>query len=410
MKEIFIWYIYDSFIEKFDKFEDNEKENIRLLEKFMLFLGSFDFEKIKEEDILMWKYSLKDMTYKEKLDFVNKLNIENKSKKLSFKEENTIEINSFGQHEITNINDYIFVVLCKKIYVNSVFKENELINYVKITKLDNHLYIRRIWDFWKQFNISLFSSKTIQSLYLTLFISQKKFIVDQEELSIVFDNIDFFIYPTEFLTKTVRTNLKIFEDANMLNIKNEDLAKVILLAKLLISNEHEILGHFNIGYQNYYNKNEFYYSPIIDKNLRSNYADKRKGRESGENIEIKLYGKFINSLTLKEAIFILDNKNYFGDFNEFREKFQNCNKKNLIIDQTLKINLEKLFQINVNKLPQNDNNSYSFSCDIKKNNDNENIYFMKPRHSNHFDMDGSEIEFDFEGFRNFRKMLELTYE
>ena len=79
----------------------------------------------------------------------------------------------------------------------------------------------------------------------------------------------------------------------MLNLQNIDLSKTLLLSDLICTNEHEILGLFNIGYQNFLNKDKVYDSPIADKNKRSDYAESREGKESGENIEINLYGRII---------------------------------------------------------------------------------------------------------------------
>ena len=94
----------------------------------------------------------------------------------------------------------------------------------------------------------------------------------------------------------------------------------------LITNKHEILGNLNISYQIYSSNNKnkkIYKSPEISKEFSSCYAKERGEKESGENIEVKLFGRVITYLTLKEALFILDLTNYLtNDYNSFRKNLK----------------------------------------------------------------------------------------
>ena len=397
----FIDEIYDNFIEKFENC-NFDKANINLLEKFMLFISEFDFEDLTYTYSLVWKYTFKDITHDKKLEIIKKLSEEEPKFTLSFTNENELEINK--NLKIPNINDYIFESFCRAIRFISSFNENLYLEYVKISELENHLYIKKVWENFKQLNINIFHSKAIQSLYKILFNEQHNFLLDQKEMSIIFDNVDFILYPTSFRGTTFRNILKIFENASMLNLKKKaDLSKILFLSGLIDTNEHEILGHFNISYQNYLNKPKKYDSPIPDKNQSSGYA-KDRGKESGENIEIKLYGRVIYELTLKEAIYIIDIRNYLYDFNEFRNNFRKCNDKNLIIDDFLKSYLENSFNINVNNLPKDDKTSYKLTNATKANNNFiDNAYSIGLKHPPFFDMDGSKIESKFEEFKEFEK-------
>ena len=403
----FITKIYDNFIEKFGGEFDIAK--IKLLEKFMIFISDFDFEKLTEITILAWKYSFKDITYERKLEIIANLNAEDPNFVFSFEKEKKLKISSKASSIIIdNINDYIFENFCREIrYIHS-FNESLYLKYVKISELDNHLYIKKIWDNFKQININIFNSETIQSLYKTLFTQQQNFLSNQIELSLIFDNINYILYPSDFKGKTFRNTLKILEKANMPDLENKDLSKTLFLSDLICTNEHEILGHFNIGYQNYFNKDKIYNSPIADKNQRSEYANNREGKESRDNLEIKLYGRIIFNLTLNEAIFILDLRNYLCDFNTFRKNFQNCNKRKLDIDDFLINYLRDNLDINGKNLPKNDETSYNLSNEIKKNNLTENTYYNQPKakHPKYFDMDGSKIEGKFQEFEEFEKCLD----
>ena len=403
----FITEVYDNFIEKFDGEFDIEK--IKLFEKFMIFISDYDFEKLTENIALSWKFSFKDITHEEKLKIIGNLNTENPNCTFKFEDEQNIKITSKADDVIVNdINDYVFEQLCRGIKYITSFDEMLYLKYVKISELDNHLYIKKIWDNFKQININIFNSKTIQSLYKTLFTQQENFISNQAELSLIFDNINYILYPTDFKGKTFRNTLKIIEHANMPDIENKDLSKTLFLSDLICTNEHEIMGHFNIGYQNYFNKNKVYNSPIADKIQRSEYSNDREGKESGENIEIKLYGRVIFNLTLKEAIFILDLRNYLCDFNTFRNNFQNCNKRELVVDKFLINYFRDNLDINVENLPKNDKTSYNLTNEIKKNNLNDNTYYNQTnaKHSKYFDMDGSKIEAKFQDFEEFEKYLD----
>jgi len=70
-----------------------------------------------------------------------------------------------------------------------------------------------------------------------------------------------------------------------------------------VTQEHEILGHLNLRLQNYL-FNEQKSSPIIDyKELSIN---EKKGPESGDAVEILLYGQNITELSFNEMLFLLD--------------------------------------------------------------------------------------------------------
>jgi len=124
-----------------------------------------------------------------------------------------------------------------------------------------------------------------------------------------------------------------------------------------ISNIHEIGGHTNINMQNRFSQgNKSFESPRIDNNsnLYSVYAQTRK-KESGETIEIELFGRKIDSLTIREALFSLDPINYTKGKKYFKENFTKCNSLEFkdIVNQSSKEKYFKNLGIDIDQIPDN---------------------------------------------------------
>ena len=391
---IFLSEIKDSLLQDFSHFNFDKKENKDIFEYFMLFISNYDFEKIPFYIYSVWKFSFKNLEYNEKLEIKEKYKTKNLPIEFTFEKENKLKVNIKELEkiiEIDNIDDYEFENLIKDINIKRQFNENEFIKYVKIPKINNHIYIKKIIDNWVSFNICIFSSNTIKSLFKTLFKEQNSLILEEKELSIIFKNIFFYDFHTDFKGLTMRQTMRIYEYGPILNLENNDLSKLIYLAFILDINEHEVLGHYNIGYQKYSNETQKYDSPKIEKELSSDYAKKRGYKESGEDIEIKLYGRVIDSLTLKEALFILNLSNYRYDYNDFREEFKKCNRKDIIIDETFEILLKDVFNINSKNIPINENNQYQLAYFNKKYTD-EKSYTIKGKHPIDYNIDGIKSE------------------
>ena len=103
-----------------------------------------------------------------------------------------LKINFKAQYyevEIKNIDDYYFKGLCKGIIDNNKFDENLFIKYLKIPKINDYLYIKRIMNEWINFNICIFNLKIIKSLYNTFSEKQNNsFFLDDDELTNILNN------------------------------------------------------------------------------------------------------------------------------------------------------------------------------------------------------------------------------
>ena len=214
----------------------------------------------------------------------------------------------------------------------------------------------------------------------------------------------------------MRSSLKIYEynnysesiQASNNNESNEDVFKLMTLAFTQITNFHEILGHLNIGYQIYSfedeDKKKNFESPEVNKELSSEYAKKRGNKESGEDIEIKLFGRVITYLTLKEALFLLNPKNYIEkDYNIFREKFKKCNDSDLYIDETFRNYLISFFGINPDNIRKCKNIKFKLEDSTKKSND-ISIFSIKAKHPTDYNIDGCKKE-DFSDILKFSKKI-----
>ena len=123
-------------------------------------------------------------------------------------------------------------------------------------------------------------------------------------------------------------------------------------------------------YQNFFSTDENFDSPRIneaEKNYYTDYAISKKS-ESGETLEIRLFGRKVSSLTINEALYIINIKNYEQDYKSFRYNFNNCNynKTSDLIDESLKQTLIGL-NISINDIINGKNILYSLPNSIKEN-------------------------------------------
>ena len=357
---------------------DNKKER-DIFEYFMLFISNYDFENFTATIRGVWEFSFLNSINDKNLKAIEHCKENHPLMEFIFENDNKLIIKSKNIHkiEINNYNDYNLEYLLSNIYDIETFDEVKALQYVNIKKIDNHLYIKKIFSKWVKFNVDIFKSKAIKSLYQTLFKKYNDLLLEENELTIILNNIMFYSFEIDFAGMTDRETMKIYEYSNYENLiyiydsplNNEDVLKVIFLAFNLVSNDHEILGHFNIGYQN-------------------------------EDIEIKLFGRVIDELTLKEALFILNLSNYTqNDYCQFRKKFMDCNKKDLIIDETLWNILVDTFNINPENILKAKNETYYLNHLIRKTPKNVKKFMMKRKHPMNYNIDGFTKE-DFEFIEN----------
>ena len=88
----------------------------------------------------------------------------------------------------------------------------------------------------------------------------------------------------------------------------------------------------------------FLISSLYDKNIKSpetksdiySKTARSRGKESGEYLHVKLFGKLLKKLTINELCFIFDIKNYSEEnYENFTLNFSNCNQKKYEIPDVL---------------------------------------------------------------------------
>jgi len=390
----YLFTIKNTFLKDFSKKKLNNKEDKEFFENFMLYITHYDFENLTEEMLDVWKNSFRNLNLSEKLEIVVNYYKEYLPFKLKFQNEKTIEITQreFITIVVDNIDDYDLKNVLKEIRSKGNFDENEFIKFVKIPKINEHLYIKKIIEEWIKFNIVIFNSETIKSVYENLFKIQDNSLLSENELKTVLENIVYFTFETDFKGITIKPTMKIYEYGPLIPLENKEVSKLISLAFLLDLNEHEVLGHYNIGYQifSHQGKKKDYPSPKVDKASSSDYAKNRDDKESGEDIELKIYGRVIDSLTLKEALFILNPKNYQVDYQQFNQNFNKCNEEKVDIDHEFSNILQKL-NINAKEIPNDKNSKYSMARFIKKSTD-QNSFTIKGKHPFGYNIDGVKNE------------------
>ena len=127
------------------------------------------------------------------------ITFENNILKIETKKLQRIEVNNYNHYEIKN--------LLKNIYENKEFNEYKSIDYVKIPKINEHLYVKKIGENWITFNSMIFNTTTIKSLYQTLFKEQNAIFLDEAELTIILKNIIFYTFKTDFVGMTLRSSM-----------------------------------------------------------------------------------------------------------------------------------------------------------------------------------------------------------
>ena len=128
---------------------------------------------------------------------------------------------------------------------------------------------------------------------------------------------------------------------------------------------HEILGHillFLIG--SLYDKNA--HSSETKSNIYCKTA-RRREKESGEYLHVKLFGKLLKRLTINELCFIFNINNYSEEnYENFTKYFSNCNNQEYeipdILSEILKnIKIDDLEEIPIDIYVSKDYNEIEFN-------------------------------------------------
>ena len=210
-------------------------------------------------------------------------------------------------------------------------------NYLKFDSY-NEIYINKIRNYWEEYLLKIFQSKTITTAFKELCQtvcpkSDYYNFLNDTDLRELFKRARIFQFKSGFFGITSEYCFLDYEFyRGYISSYRENLSKLLSLCINKIIKEHEILGHLNIRLQDYISKEEIK-SPYINSKDESNNVIKK--RESGDFFEMLLYGQILTQVTYNEMLFILDLENYKVDYKQFKANFEKCNNGTYEISKTL---------------------------------------------------------------------------
>lgn len=341
---------------RFKNLELQTNEDKLLFEDFIQFIStySFDYENI-DDYINLWNESFVSLNKKQKMDILS-YNVKwNKDIGYEFyyddkRDELQIKnILSNAEIKINEIDKYVFSCLFPNIMYLGTNKDRidwVKNKYMKPTFYNKDLFVAKKKNTWRKLIYKILKSNTYVQIKKSLYKNnQINYFEDEDIIKNIIDNIRYVNYKTIYLGNTNNNTLRVYENGiyDKKNI-NKSISMLIYYGGHIVINIQEIGGHINVKLQNFYptNSKNKDYPKIIkrEKNLYSKYAI-NKNHKSGESVQIKFFGKVVQDLTIREAIYILTIDNYEKSLEEFRTGFSECNK--ISIDKLLdNKNLSKL--------------------------------------------------------------------
>ena len=250
----------------------------------------------------------------------------------------------------------------------------------------NNYWINEYLSGFKEIIKIILQSKYYSNIISELFKKKKKeidFIQKDEFIDYLISKINIIPISKDQVPFLDKFSLDIFiggygcETMNLYGTKSygDQISTILKLGIHIVYIIHEGGGHFIYSYftiisNNYYQLN----SPQITIN------NKLIQRESGEQVELLLFGRVISALHLKEALFLLNIKNHVNNnnFDEFRVNFIKSNEKTYdeLINDFEGPFIDLIKSIDWSKIE--DNKEFPIAI-VSKNNMNEQPYILKNR-------------------------------
>lgn len=386
----FLSCVYKNFKLRFGKLKLESVEDQLLFEDFVQFIGTYTFRNDEgeyTEYIDLWNDTFSPITKDEKKnifssiikrDKINKRTIEYNDKldqiEIKSKDNNNIvTINKLHLYSFENLCSYLIKTSSEFIYEWSKNK------CLKPQYLNTDLFVSKKKNIWGDLLFSIMNSESFREAKNSLFKNiQIDFFIDRQMLNKIIDNIRFITYHSHYFGETHPNTLRIYENGIFnRQILNRSISLLIFHSSNIVINIHEMGGHINRKLQHFFNENTgFEESPELLEDEKDKYSQNsinRKG-ESGETMEILLFGRVLFSLTIKEALYILNVDNYIKDLKTFKADFGKCNNKDIkeiLSNENLHLVLKNL-DINKEEIMKNmTNENYPFTEGNKSKNKNE---------------------------------------
>ena len=324
--------------------------------------------KIKVEEDRITLYQIKDDNNKKDK---NEIKENNKTNERDKKEKNKINEDRVKIEKMRLLNNYSQICLDNlNIYSNNEYFSKKIYNYDYYKK--KHA-IKYNLDLVKKFYKNVLPSTCFKSIYSTLYgedafypFEDKKFTSD-----FIDKNYDYLPLKNEKgLGITSKFSMKTYVISFFPKVEGgycNKLFKKLLRTAVIVKTSNNEFGH------NFVNIHFF-----MENSRISNETSRKKTLDFVEGsgyIELALYGRLLENISLEQAFYILNESNYNKNFIEFQEGFNNIQQKDLEIKGTFEevfkdINLEEI-NSKQNKniyIPQKDankNRKIYINCRIK---------------------------------------------
>ena len=213
----------------------------------------------------------------------------------------------------------------KSIYYEYYYSLKGILKNISFKKEDGD-------KFWEEFLSSKILDDIVQILY------KKENIFNQKTIKDLFKERSYY-YPNfnqSFISLSHKELFNMYFPPSKVeyhDIKYKDsfIFKMIDKAVHKLEIQHE-WGHTNSAFLYFTLKIKYNNTPerkIKFQNNSNSYINEKINKESGQSLEILMYGRIIEYLNTKEAIFILNSNNYKLSLNEFRSKFISLENKKL---------------------------------------------------------------------------------
>jgi len=223
-----------------------------------------------------------------------------------------------------------------KLYLDTQNKK-----YFKIFELYKYEYLKKYYNYkfdedkMRCFMSKILVSKVFKEAFAFFYgddikypFTEKNDILSEEKAKKFVDNYLFFVplknETTSAITEKFSMETYIFLNYSFISSTlnaNEDsnlstdikiIMKALTNGAIAIINDHEI----NHNFHNYY-----YCSKNGNETLKTPRKTEMNEREGGNNMEKILFGRVLNNLTLRQSLYILNEKNYEKSLNQFRKEF-----------------------------------------------------------------------------------------
>ena len=211
----------------------------------------------------------------------------------------------------------------------SIPLEYQFLNFIKIEYMNEFNFIKYTYKFIEELLLKISKSNTIISLLNEIYPGCKKIFNEKSDFisslikKVLSRCFYFCIFSDKVSTFTPIKRIYFY----LIYTFNKNLDPIYELKNFLVVN----LGLFiYIFHQEFYGHYLLHYLNILTKNkYNSPFSKIENSNEFGRFIEIKLFGKRMNTLYLFQLLYILDIDNYKNDFRTFNLNFQNINKFNI---------------------------------------------------------------------------------